>query len=108
MAVTIKSENWDGATPPAMPTGWDQYSAADGHLITSTDVAVSGSNCVKYVSGAPGYSMWQTKDAANGAVQISTKLRWAGTPVSSNLNLGIIGRFNGGDGQLSQVGGGTT
>lgn len=72
--ATIKSENFDSATPPAAPAGW----SFNGALETSTTVKRSGANACHLVEatavGAYG-ATWSTQDGQGGRVKVSCYFR---------------------------------
>lgn len=89
---TIKSENWDGVTAPAIPSGW----TVDTQLATTTTLSpTSTPNSLGYLTpnnAVVPYATWATQDTNSGDVQVSATIRLATTSVEQDIWL--FGRCN--------------
>lgn len=75
MATTYLSENFDGLTPPALPTGWSSVPA--GAATSSASAASSGTNSLKIsASGAYVFAFDPAAvDSNHGLTRISAKFK---------------------------------
>lgn len=66
------TENWDGATPPAAPSGWTFGGGITTVAPGSSPTPISGPNTLKRASGAIGTvaATWGTPDANSGNVAV--------------------------------------
>jgi hypothetical protein len=96
---TIKSENWDGVTAPALPSGWNaQASGGYAAVTTSTGApsSISSPNTIylpaSYGLGGPRSITWATLDGNSGDVQVvGTGLFAANT---GNSEFSVFARAN--------------
>lgn len=94
MPNTIKSENWDGVTAPALPTGWSSNFANSG-LVTDSLVSFSAPNSLLYTPGGSNATqvlIWQTADSSNGSVQVSALFESDSNP-SQQANMFLVARW---------------
>lgn len=82
MPTTIKSENFDGVTAPAIPAGF----TADTGIVTATDQYVSSPNALKASNTASALNIqYNTADANSGDVQVTCKFRFDTTNALGQL-----------------------
>jgi hypothetical protein len=78
MAILV-SENFDGVTAPAWPTGWTMAdSPTNAAVLTETSTKRSGVNGLGIGAGTPTQAWYNTQDGASGEVTLDLWAIWRG------------------------------
>lgn len=86
----IHSENWDGASPPSLPSGWNTSGTGWATTVAANGVTpTSAANMATFPGGASGpwFLTWGTADGVSGDVIIQCNLNMfsAGNPGVSGI-----------------------
>ena len=93
MSLTA-SENWDGVTPPAIPSGW----YVDSALVTSSSQSYSASNSLNQSTGSSGTRYWGCYATGDGSgtdpvvIAASVWVKLTNTGITTDYEAGLVWR----------------
>jgi len=90
--MSIATQNFDGVTAPALPTGW----TFDARMVTSTNFFTSSPNALELVattSTTYGFATYNTVDGAGGNVMVACNLLYDPIPgLTGDAIAGVVAR----------------
>ena len=87
-------ENWDGASPPAAPSGWTFQSGSGLITTASGPTPISSPNMIEQPAAAIGTfaAIWNTQDGVGGNVTVQGTGLFFGSSGLSTVDFGVFGR----------------
>lgn len=104
MPTTVKVEDWEGASPPALPAVWTQPEGPT--IVTIADGTLGGTNCCTYPVGGTGEStlLWPDVTLGNNRDCRVGYLIECDSGETHKINFTLVSRYGGAFGAATTLG----